>query len=204
LPQRALLIMKNPPRSRAFHASHRRGFSLAETVIAVGIVAAALLPLVALLGTTTRSELTSSDRMSAALIAEAVFEELAASASDPALFIHSSEGTGGLNRMKVFSGGMAGGEAVIYLAGGVEGGVIEAVDEGIYESGYSTAGVVAPGELPGTLLRLELTSEDGGEAGTPGGGGLIRVRLSVEHPAGAGRSDRQKEVFETFLNLSRG
>ncbi len=196
--------MKISPRHRASYAICRRGFSLVETVIAVGIVATALLPLIALLGTTTRSQLTSTDRMSAALIAAAVFEELAASGPEPTLFVGDLEQGESLNQVVILAAGSARRNSVVHLIGGVDGGLIEEIDEGIYKSGIQSGGVGAGGELPGTILRLEITAEDSGEAGTPGGGGLVRVSLSVEHPTDAGRVNRQKEVFETFLNLSEG
>jgi len=194
--------MKITFRHSASHADRKRGFSLAETVIAVGIVATALLPLIALLGTTTRSQLTSTDRMSTALIADAVFEELAASAPEPALFVREPEPGGGLKRVVISAKGAASRQALVHFIAGVEGGLIGKIDEGVYESGYQTAGVELGGEMPGTILRLQLAAEDSGEAGIPGGGGLVRVRLSVEHPVDAGRVDRHKEVFETFMNLS--
>lgn len=198
--------MKIYPRHRAPPVSRRWrgvsfGFSLVETVIAVGIVATTLLPLIALLGTTTRSQLASTDRMVATLIAAAVFEELAASVPQPALFVGTPQRGGQLNRVAIVAANSHNREVVVHFIGAVEGGLIEAIDEGVFESGYRSE---SGSQRPATILALEFTAVDDGEADIQGGGGLVRVRLSVEYPADAARADRRKQVFETFLNLSGG
>lgn len=193
--------MKISPRHCAAYASGWRGFSLPETVIAIGIVATALLPLIALLGTTTRSQVTSTDRMAAAFIADAVFAELAASAPQSTLFVGAMEQGEGMHQVAIFAAESKSRAAVVYFVGGVDGGLIGEISEAIYESGYQT-NAAAGGEMVATILRLQFTAEAGGEPSTADAGGLFRLRLSAEHPADAGRLSRHREVFETFLNLS--
>jgi len=167
----------------------RRGFSLTEVTLSIGVVAALLLPTVALLVGGASLEMTSQDRHMAARVAGWIDGGLAydREAGQFELLLAREEKPVTLPRPS--------GErpASLFAALDREGRWLREIDEADFR-----AGVAGDAEAL-YLLHLEIGGSDLGKSAASGGPPLQRLAVAVEQPAVAPAENRSRETFASRL-----
>jgi prepilin-type N-terminal cleavage/methylation domain-containing protein len=186
-------------------AEMRGGFTLVEVVVAIGILAVAVLPLIALMAIGVQANRESAERSRAALIAESIFSELRQSSAEsgPIVRLKSDGPPDGQYWKGAGSLASLPGKAV-YLAYDREGQVVNEYGEGTYGQGDPSA----PLEV---TSMVKVSFEDAASGGKLYGGagstieeskGLIKVVVSVEYPVVARAESRLAYPFTTYMNLT--
>jgi general secretion pathway protein I len=110
-----------------------RGFTLVEVVVAIGILAVAVLPLIALMALGVQTNRESAQRSRAALMAESIFSELRQSSAETGAIVRvRSDGAldGQYWNAPKTAGALAG--KAVYLAYDQDGQVVQEYGQGAY------------------------------------------------------------------------
>ncbi len=165
--------------SRTSAMTHRGGFTLPETAMAVGIVALVALPVLALLASGGSMDSVSRDRQAAAAIAEELAHSLRRDDQNH-LALHAN-GSGWIT----LSPGVP-----VFLLLDEEGAIIRPISGGEHRDGL-------PGEsAAGYLVEIRLSESPTGVTGSPVPV-LRELDLIVEQPAAAPAASRSRDRFQS-------
>lgn len=179
----------HPSRNHANHRSpHFAGFSLMETVLALGLLAAVLLPLLGVMGSTSLRQQRTVDRSQAAYIGASVFDAIAQTpAGQPIRFSRVLE-DGEVEEIQL---GELKADTKYFLSFDREANPVRALSSGEAQAAVSRpvndeAYVV---EIVVALAEIENRPE------------MAEVRVTIESPIEARKQDRRSEVLTTFTHL---
>jgi len=175
-----------------------KGFSLVEVTITIAIVAAVLLPLIALLAGGSGAVAKSEDRFAASGIATAIVSQLQYSPEDDGFLLISSGSPGDETTTapeeSIIPVPGAGNISESFLSFNRTGILNRALTEGEFRSG-TEGGDDAAFYL--TKITVERIEE--GHSLRQGAPPLYRVSLSVETPAFTSEENRTRQKLSTFL-----
>ncbi|MEM7147504.1 MAG: hypothetical protein AAF591_20480 [Verrucomicrobiota bacterium] len=181
------------------------GFTIVEVVVAIGIFAVAVLPLIALMAMGVQSNQESAERSRAAMIAESIFSELRQSSSATGPIVRVRSDGSPKNQYWGTPGSLSaipGRE--VYLAYDADGEVVNEYGAGRYGTGDPSA----PMEVTAIVKVAFEDAESGGKLYKDAGSeieeskGLIKVEVSVEYPVVAAAESRRAYTFVAYMNLT--
>jgi len=201
--------------------SSGRGFTLIEVVITMGLIATALLPLIALMALATDSQREANEESIAMMISQSIFADLRKSSEKMGVLVRKSSNypeipgaspdadydqiPTGSNYYVVY--GMDPDWASFGGASGtnVDRGAKPLRKSSLGEFNSGTGSGDATNDVLSThMVEIQITPEV--ESGPSQGGvyepGLSRVSVSVEVPAVAPAGERRKYVFSSYLTLT--
>lgn len=162
----------------------RSAFSLVEIVIALGVVSFAIMGIVGLFPVAMRSAQESQNETRAAVIAQQIFSDLKSFSGTNTFLVRGPSAT---NSAYLITGINLAASNNYYLAYDIQGnGLSDVLNASLYTNSYTLSGAAY-------LASVQLSPD------TPTNG-ICRIQATVETPAAAPSSRRQKYVFVSLLN----
>ena len=169
----------------------RAGFSLVEVTISIAIVAAVLLPLIALLSQGSGSVTHSEDRFAATRIIQSIESEMRYSQDEGAFFVGTANDSSNGSIKDIFVSASSGSSA--FLGYDRSARLIREISKGEFTTGVSQT----DSEI---LYLVELKISTAASNPSPGVPPLYRIQFSVEQPAFTSRENRNHERLQTLLS----
>ena len=176
---------------RILPARSKAGFSLVEVTISIAIVAAVLLPLVAILSQGGGSVTESEDRFAATRIIQSIESEMRYSQEEKAFFIGSENNSQSDSIKDILVPATSGGS--VFLGYDRSARLIREVSRGEFSTGV-------PQTDPDVLYLVELKISKTTSGTSPGVPPLYRVKFSVEQPAFTSEENRSRSRLQTLLS----
>ena len=179
------------PRKHASHRSSRpAGFSLVETVLALGLLATVLLPLLGVMGSTSLRQQRTVDRSLAAYIGASVFEVIARTRTgQPVRFSRVLED----GKIEDIPLGELQADAIYYVSFDREANPVRSLSPSEAEAAISR-----PVNDEAYVVEIALQSAE-----IENRPELAEVRVTIASPIEARKQDRRSEVLTTLTALGR-
>ncbi|MDF1739185.1 MAG: hypothetical protein P1U86_08495 [Verrucomicrobiales bacterium] len=176
---------------RSYPVRYAAAFSLVEVTISIAIVAAVLLPLLAILSQGGGRVTDSEDRFAATRIIQSIESEIRYSQEKSAFFIgsESDSQSGSVKDILV----PASSATRFYLGYDRSAKLIREISKGEFSTGIQSSDT----EI---LYLVELKFSKAGTSSGPGVPALYRIQFSVEQPAFTAEKNRSRERLQTLLS----
>lgn len=174
----------HPVRNRK---SRRRGYSLAEVTLSIGIVSAVILPTLALLSSVGRIHQISVDQRVASSIARNILSDLENSILPNSYLVRMKE-SGAEATVPVPTS--AGNPAELFLIADSKGQILEEIDSEVFQSS-----ILGNRE---SLYAIRISMEPvNSQSDIPWD--AIQVRIAIQSPSSAAEASREQHLFSTLL-----
>lgn len=183
------------PTSRARkHTS--AGFSLTEVTISVGIIAAVLLPLIAMLAGSSGTVVRSKDRFAATHLARSIEGQFRYSRKEDSFVLEgSSTQQGRVNHVTLLNPPGPGGSTHAYLGYDRAARFVRKIEKGEFKAGLDPSE-----EEVFYLTDIEIASSSDGFSTSLDAPSLYRVTISVGQPAFTAPENRTVETLTTLVS----
>ena len=177
------------------------GFSLTEVTISVGIVAAVVLPLIAMLAGSSGTVVQSKDRFAATHLARSIEGQFRYSQKKDA-FVMEGDSTqqggaqqGMVNHLTLLNPPGPGGSSRAYLGYDRAARFVRKIEEGEFNTGLDPSE-----EEVFYLAMIEIASSRDGFSASLNAPSLYRVTISVGQPAFTAQENRTVETLTTLVS----
>ncbi len=176
---------------RSYPVRDPAAFSLVEVTISIAIVAAVLLPLLAILSQGGGRVTDSEDRFAATRIIQSIESEIRYSQEKSAFFSGSEKDSQSGPVKDILA--PASSATSVYLGYDRSAKLVREVSKGEFSSGIQSIDT----EI---LYLVELTITKAGTSASPRVPALYRIQFSVEQPAFTAEENRSRERLQTLLS----
>ncbi|MCB1232622.1 MAG: hypothetical protein KDN19_20410 [Verrucomicrobiae bacterium] len=164
-------------------------FTLVETLLAMGLVATVLLPLIALMGSSSIKQRKTVDRTLGTFIAAGVFDEIGRTEPGKTIRLASPDESGQSHEIEL---GIAAPGSRSYVTFDIEGKPVRAIPAGDAEGGIRNP-------LNGEVYLIAIEFSPTPATNRPD---LYETKVTVERPVEATRENRITDTLTTFARLA--
>ena len=169
-------------------------FSLTEVLFSMGIIATAILPMLAMLANGSVFQTSSEDRIISSALSESIVDQLRYSPQADGLVLNSAgEEQDEIAMVFPISSGES---STLFLLAERSGKGLRQIDENQFLSGITDA---ETGRIS-SLLKIDLKKLPPASSSGRGAAPMYQVQITVEQPIDAKAGNRRAETFSTMIS----